>query len=426
MSPPHPQSLSSAEQPSLASQFQSVRQLTEALVAPLAPEDTVVQSMTDVSPSKWHLAHTTWFFERFALCAHVPGYREFHDKFHFLFNSYYYTAGEMHRRPERGLLSRPTLDEILSYRRHVDHHLLALLDKKSDDRELASLIELGLNHEQQHQELILTDIKHVLSCNPLKPAYRELELERCPAPPAINYLPIPTGTVETGADGTGFCFDNETPRHRELLHGGGLASRLVTNAEFREFIDDGGYQTSEQWLSDGWATIQQQLWAHPLYWSDDLQTEFTLHGEQPLDPNRPVCHVSYYEADAYARWAGTRLPGEAEWEALAAGQEVTGNLLGSDPDTSLHPAGAGGPGLAQVYGDVWEWMSCSYSPYPGFKPLTGTLGEYNGKFMCNQMVLRGGSCATPVNHIRASYRNFFYPDSRWQFSGIRLARDETA
>ena len=421
-----PQQLPAAETGSLASRYRRIRCQTEKLVEPLAPEDTVIQSMPDVSPSKWHLAHTSWLFERFVLGPKLPDYKEFHPRFHYLFNSYYYTAGKMHPRPERGLLSRPTLAEILAYRHHVDSHLLELIDKQGDDDQLTFLIELGLNHEQQHQELILTDIKHVLSCNPLKPAYRKMKLERCTAPPAIGYLQIPSGIVETGAAGTGFCFDNETPRHTELLHGGGLANRLITNAEYREFIDDKGYRTPELWLSDGWATVQQRHWAHPLYWSTDLSTEFTLHGEQALDPNRPVCHVSLYEADAFARWAGARLPKEAEWESISAGVEVAGNLGSDNADHVMHPASCSGSGIQQMFGDAWEWTASAYAPYPGFKPLQGTLGEYNGKFMCNQQVLRGGSCVTPADHIRASYRNFFYPDSRWQFSGIRLARDETA
>ena len=295
---------------------------------------------------------------------------------------------------------------------------------RGSDGELAFLIELGLNHEQQHQELILTDIKHVLSCNPLRPAYCEMMLEKCSAPTAISYLQIPSGTVETGAADTDFCFDNETPRHEELLYGGGLADRLITNAEYREFIGDNGYQTPELWLSDGWAAVQQQQWAHPHYWSADLDIEFTLHGEQELDPNRPVCHVSLYEADAFARWAGGRLPQEAEWETIAAGQNIAGNFCNEKTDQPLHPASCSGSGMQQIFGDVWEWTASVYAPYPGFKPLQGSLGEYNGKFMCNQHVLRGGSCVTPADHIRASYRNFFYPDSRWQFSGIRLARDE--
>jgi len=426
MNSPQPQQQPAAETGSLVSRYRQIRRQTEKLVEPLAPEDAVVQSMADVSPSKWHLAHTSWFFERFILGPNLPDYKEFHPRFHYLFNSYYYTAGNMHPRPERGLLSRPTLAEILAYRHHVDSHLLELLDKQGSDGELAFLIELGLNHEQQHQELILTDIKHVLSCNPLKPAYLKLKLEPCRAPTAISYLQIPSGIVETGAAGTEFCFDNETPRHQELLHGGSLANRLITNAEFREFIDDKGYRAPELWLSDGWAAVQQQQWAHPLYWSADMEIEFTLHGEQALDPNRPVCHVSLYEADAFARWAGARLPREAEWEAIAAGQEITGNFCNEKTGQPLHPASCSGPGMQQLFGDAWEWTASAYAPYPGFKPLQGTLGEYNGKFMCNQQVLRGGSCVTPVGHIRTSYRNFFYPDSRWQFSGIRLARDENA
>jgi len=425
MNTPQPQQKTGAETDSLATRYRRIRRQTERLVEPLAPEDTVVQSMPDVSPSKWHLAHTSWLFERFVVGPNLPGYTEFNPQFHYLFNSYYYTAGEMHARSERGLLSRPTLAEIHEYRQHVDCHLLELLEQRCNDPDVVFLIELGLNHEQQHQELILTDIKHVLSCNPLKPAYRELKLEQCPVPTALSYLPIPSGIVEIGAGKTGFCFDNETPRHEELVYGGGLASRLITNGEYREFIDDKGYQTAELWLSDGWATVGQYDWKQPIYWSADLETEFTLHGEQPLDPNRPVCHVSLYEADAFARWAGQRLPREAEWEALAANEKTNGNLGTDGTDQPLHPTSCTGSGMQQMFGDVWEWTASAYAPYPGFKPLQGTLGEYNGKFMCSQQVLRGGSCVTPANHIRASYRNFFYPNSRWQFSGIRLAQDES-
>ncbi|MCH8895184.1 MAG: ergothioneine biosynthesis protein EgtB, partial [Proteobacteria bacterium] len=330
-------------------------------------------------------------------------------------------------RPKRGLLSRPTLREVLDYRSHGEKAVSRLLNARGDDAELASIVVLGINHEQQHQELLLTDIKHVLSCNPMLPAANSaLPL----APPtntaALSFTTVTGGIQQTGANSEAFCFDNETPRHQELLHGGGLANRLITNAEFREFIDDKGYRTPELWLSDGWATVEQQQWGHPLYWSADLETEFTLHGEQALDPNRPVCHVSLYEADAFARWAGARLPREAEWESIAAGQDLAGNFYDESIDQPLHPGSCSGPGMQQLFGDAWEWTASAYAPYPGFKPLQGTLGEYNGKFMCNQQVLRGGSCVTPADHIRASYRNFFYPDSRWQFSGIRLARDENA
>jgi ergothioneine biosynthesis protein EgtB len=403
---------------SLAGRYRRVRRTSEALVATLAPEDTVVQSMPDVSPSKWHLAHTTWFFERFVLEASTGiDYQRFDERYDFLFNSYYYTAGQMHARPKRGLLSRPTLAEILAYRAHVDEHLLRLLE--GDDDAPATVIELGLNHEQQHQELMLTDIKHVLSCNPLLPAYDpDLPLAATQPATAHSFLDGISGIHAVGAIGSGFCFDNETPRHDTLLQAHRIGSRLVTNGEFREFVTDGGYRDSTLWLSDGWATVNQEGWVRPLYWSEDLQSEFTLGGRREIDDDAPVTHVSFYEADAFARWAGARLPTEFEWEAFASGHLVEGNLFDAG---YLHPV-AGGAGN-QVFGDVWEWTSSSYSPYPGFVPLDGSLGEYNGKFMCNQMTARGGSCVTPGDHVRASYRNFFYPHQRWQFFGIRLAKN---
>jgi len=406
---------------SLSSQFEAVRSLTVRLTDTLMAEDTVVQSIPDVSPTKWHLAHVTWFFERFILRSNVDGYQCFNDDFDFLFNSYYYTAGQMHARPKRGLLSRPTLAEIIDYRRHVDDAMYRLLDKRGDEKELGTLTTLGLNHEQQHQELLLTDIKHVLSCNPMRPAANPtLSLPPKHEVESLAFANVSSGIQQTGASGSGFCFDNETPRHDALLHDHRIANRLVTNAEFLEFIKAGGYSDSTLWLSDGWALINEREWDRPLYWDEDRTTEFTLAGMREIDPQAPVSHVSYYEADAFARWADARLPTEFEWEHSASAQVVDGNLLDSD---YWHPAtSATGQ---HFYGDVWEWTSSSYAPYPGFKPLAGSLGEYNGKFMCNQMTVRGGSCVTSRDHIRASYRSFFYPDARWQFLGFRLAMDGT-
>ncbi|MGB5335867.1 MAG: ergothioneine biosynthesis protein EgtB [Woeseiaceae bacterium] len=402
----------------LSERFTSVRGLTLSLIADLQPEDTVVQTMPDVSPTKWHLAHVTWFFERFVLERFDPDHQRFNEQFHYLFNSYYYTAGQMHARPRRGLLSRPTLSEIIDYRSYVDAAILELLRTRGDDPELRQLTTLGLNHEQQHQELLLTDIKHVFSCNPLKPAVRpSLKVPHDVAVSSYSYTQGASGIHQVGSAGDGFFFDNETPRHDALLHEHQIGNRLVSNAEYRQFIDDGGYATSELWLSDGWASLQEQGWKRPLYWNESLETEFTLGGERAIDANAPVCHVSYYEADAFARWAGARLPTEFEWELAAATAEPDGNLL----DSAYWQPVAGD--TRQFFGDVWEWTSSSYAPYPGFKPLAGSLGEYNGKFMCNQMTVRGGSCVTSADHIRASYRSFFYPDARWQFLGIRLAKD---
>jgi ergothioneine biosynthesis protein EgtB len=404
----------------LLNDYQRVRQLSMALAAPLHPEDQVVQTMPDVSPTKWHLAHTTWFFEHFVLGALADGYEAFNPHYHHLFNSYYYTVGQMFARPERGLLSRPTVAEVHAYRDHVDIAMTDLLADRADDPEIATRVTLGLHHEQQHQELLLTDIKHVLSVNPMGPAYRtDLAQPAHHAAAPLAFQPMAGGIHEIGADGAGFAFDNETPRHQVLLRDHALGHRLVTNAEYRDFMDSGAYGDPALWLSDGWATIQQSGWNRPLYWSQDLTREFTLSGWREIDPGGPVTHVSFYEADAYARACGARLPSEAEWELAAAAAPVTGNLLESN---YLHPVAAA-PGQNQWFGDVWEWTASAYAPYPGFRPLDGSLGEYNGKFMCNQMVVRGGSCVTSTNHIRASYRSFFYPKDRWQFLGIRLARD---
>jgi ergothioneine biosynthesis protein EgtB len=410
----------------LDARYNRIRRATERLCEPLSPEDSVVQSMPNCSPAKWHLAHTSWFFETFILERVIQRCVPFNPQFRILFNSYYQSVGEQYSRPQRGLLTRPSLDEVLEYRMHVDRHLIAALKDESNRTSIGDLVELGLNHEQQHQELVLTDVKHLLSHNPLRPAYMTRvagdEVERSAQP--LRWCRYEGGVQWIGHNGASFAFDNEQPRHRVLLEPFEMASRPVTSAEYLAFIEDGGYERPEFWLSDGWYTLSDQRWRAPLYWEreDREWFEFSLAGQHNLRLNEPVSHVSFYEADAYARWAGARLPTEAEWETVASGQSIEGNFIESG---LLHPApGAdreGGP--AQMFGDVWEWTQSPYTAYPGFRPAEGSLGEYNGKFMCNQMVLRGGSCATPRSHIRASYRNFFPPDSRWQFSGIRLARD---
>jgi ergothioneine biosynthesis protein EgtB len=430
-----PLTTSSSERPdSLAERYALVRALTNALVAPLTAEDCVVQSMPDASPAKWHLAHTTWFFEQFLLRPHLSGYSAFHDRYSYLFNSYYESVGPRHQRPERGLLTRPTLDEVRAYRDYIDERMATLL-AHGITLELAEVVELGLQHEQQHQELLLMDVKHLLSCNPLQPAYVERPQESASRPKSLplQFRSFPEGIYEIGfnSDTTeGFCFDNETPRHREYLQPFALATRLVTNAEYLRFIEERGYERPQLWLSDGWATVQQQEWKRPLYWSEALDSEFTLAGLRALDPATPVSHVSFYEADAYARWANARLPTESEWEVVATRPtlSMTGNFLDGHfrDEHGLHPrpAATSEPHrVVQLFGDLWEWTRSPYSPYPGYRPLPGALGEYNGKFMANQFVLRGGSCVTPQSHVRATYRNFFYPHMRWQFGGIRLARD---
>jgi ergothioneine biosynthesis protein EgtB len=407
---------------SLSVAYRRVRAVTMSLCEPLQPEDFVVQSMPDASPAKWHLAHTTWFFEQFLLKPYLPGYRAFNPQYEYLFNSYYESVGPMHPRVERGMLTRPGVNEIYDYREHVDAHMAKLIDTRNDDDRVSSLSILGLNHEQQHQELLLTDIKHLFSRNPLLPTYRSAATASAtPSSSTLRFLEIEGGIREIGATGKHFCFDNETPRHRALVEPFALADRPVMNGEYREFIRAGGYRRPEFWLSDGWAIVKGERWRRPLYWSESLDAEFTLAGEQALHPNAPVCHLSYYEADAFARWAGVRLPSEAEWEVAAAGMPLAGNLLNNE---QLHPRPPGdASGLKQLFGDVWEWTASAYGPYPGFRPAQGALGEYNGKFMCNQLVLRGGSCVTPNDHIRATYRNFFYPHARWQFTGLRLAKD---
>ena len=405
------------------SSYRQVRGATLALCATLAPEDTVVQSMPDASPAKWHLAHTTWFFEQFLLAHFEPAYRRFHDGWDYLFNSYYQTVGPMHARPQRGLLTRPTLQEVVDYRAHVDTAMVELLRERGNDPDVMERVTLGLNHEQQHQELLLTDIQHLFSLNPLQPVFREMPAAPASGGVALQFIAGRHGIAEIGHAGDGFAYDNESPRHRELLHPHAIANRCVTNAEFREFIDDGGYRDPVLWLSEGWDTVCRDGWSHPLYWDDALETRFTLGGRLPIDASAPVCHVSFFEADAFARWAGARLPAEAEWEAMAQDLPVEGNFVDSGCLRPLPARGGGQANPLQMFGDVWEWTSSPYTGYPGYSPATGALGEYNGKFMCGQWVLRGGSCATPAGHVRASYRNFFYPAARWQFSGIRLARN---
>lgn len=402
--------------------YSDIRRQTEGLVEGLSADDQMVQSTTEASPTKWHLAHTTWFFETFILLPHVAGYKPFDPRFTFLFNSYYKQLDGHPQRSIRGTFSRPTLEEVQRYRAHVDAAMMEFVSRGTDSR-VFELLELGVNHEQQHQELIVTDIKHAFWTNPLRPSYRERGLAGSGAAPALRWINFDEGVCEIGYTGGGFAFDNERPRHRVYLRGFRLASRLVTNAEYLEFMMSGGYRRPELWLSDGWDQACANGWRAPLYWEDgggEWQV-FTCCGMRPLDLDEPVCHVSYYEADAFARWSGARLPSEAEWEIAASEAPPGGMLLESG---CFHPAPASpGSALQQMFGDAWEWTSSPYVAYPGYRPPSGVLGEYNGKFMCNQMVLRGGSCATPASHIRASYRNFFPPQARWQFMGIRLAND---
>ena len=454
----------------LIEQFRRVRQFSQRIAAPLSAEDCVVQSMPDVSPTLWHLAHTTWFFETFVL-KDLPGYEPFHPGFEYLFNSYYNAVGQQYPRPRRGLLSRPGFSTVLEYRRSVDDAVETLLQNEELDSDAQRVLALGLHHEQQHQELMLTDIKHVLSCNPLFPAYHESSSTDWQWDAGDNHRSaggqngsdevwddvsadlsmaccerFSEGIIEIGHSGSGFCYDNEQPRHRVFVEDFELAGRTVTNGEYRRFVEAGGYRQPEHWLSMGTAAVEQENWSAPLYWicQDEQWFEFTLGGLQPLNDDAPVTHVSYFEADAFARWAGYRLPTEAEWElaasARSSGARSSENRSTEPPspqtcspaghfadrliDGLVHPRAdaADGSPLQNMFGNVWEWTSSQYTPYPGYAPPTGALGEYNGKFMCNQFVLRGGSCATLSDHIRTTYRNFFPPEARWQFSGIRLAR----
>jgi ergothioneine biosynthesis protein EgtB len=429
---------SSARTERLLARFHQLRNFTTTLCAGLEPEDYVVQSMPDVSPTKWHLAHTTWFFETFIMKKFVPGYRPEIRDYAYLFNSYYNAAGDMHRRDLRGLISRPTVTEARRYRGSIDSHIENLLsdadEKLLDDIE--PILILGIHHEQQHQELLITDIKHVFAQNPLYPVFRDgrtrhsvgaeertaASMRRDP----YQFVDFDEQIVAIGHDGRGFAYDNEGPRHQALIPAFSLASRPVTNGEYIAFIEDNGYRRPEFWLSLGWMTVNEQRWQAPLYWTkhDGAWWHFTLSGFRPVDESEPVTHVSYFEADAYANWAGARLPTEFEWERAALDYPIEGNFVDEE---NFHPralsASRDNRHLHQMFGDVWEWTRSAYSPYPGYRAAPGALGEYNGKFMCNQYVLRGGSCATSRSHIRRTYRNFFQPEKRWQFTGIRLARD---
>ena len=418
-------SWSDARQDDLATRYRDVRGLTQAIAAPLSDADATVQSMPDASPAKWHLAHVTWFFETFVLRDHVENYRPFDPRYAYLFNSYYEAEGPRHARPMRGMLSRPALSDILAYRAHVDAALTAALPMLPPSA--STLVTLGLHHEQQHQELMLTDLLHLFSLNPLEPALFEARsASAVDLPGPLHWIEGREGLAEIGDDGrSGFAFDCEGPRHRALLHPHALAHRPITNGEWIAFIEDGGYATPSLWLSDGWAWVQAEGVKAPLYWRQGEQgwTRFGLDGRQPVNPAAPVTHISLYEADAYASWAGARLPTEAEWES-AAQNIAPGGGTQFDGAASPRPrAAAPTDALTQMFGDVWEWTGSAYRPHPGFRAAPGAVGEYNGKFMSGQFVLKGGSCATPRGHMRASYRNFFYPHQRWQFTGLRLAKD---
>jgi ergothioneine biosynthesis protein EgtB len=408
---------------SVRERFIEIRNLTMRLTESLSAEDQILQSMPEASPTKWHLAHTTWFFETFILEPHSRGYKPIEPRYKYLFNSYYKQVGAHPNSGSRGLLSRPSLEQIHEYRSHVDRAMLAELESAPD--EVLALAELGLNHEQQHQELILTDIKHALWSSPFASQPRAAgRLPHHPTP-RLSWVEIESGIQSIGHAGGSFAFDNESPRHEVLLRPFQIASRLATNAEYLEFMLDNGYRRPELWLSDGWEIVCTQNWNSPLYWErgdDDSWWQFTPTGTKQVNPNEPVCHLSYYEADAYARWSGARLPTEEEWEIAAVRMPVKGTLL---EDNVFHPQPATAEGVQQVFGDVWEWTASPYIAYPGFRTAAGAVGEYNSKFMCNQYVLRGGSCVTPASHIRATYRNFFPPQARWQFSGIRLANDRS-
>lgn len=421
----------------LAQEFEHVRRQSELFCEPLQLEDYALQAAPETSPPKWHLAHTTWFFETFVLKPFKNDFKPWHVQFEQLFNSYYNGVGEQFPRAQRGLLSRPLVDEILSYRQAVNHQILRLLDEGDHPQRdtVLARIELGIHHEYQHQELFFTDLKYSFSCNPLSPAYVPLSAERKASPTIpLSWREYEGGPVQSGHAGEDFCFDNETPRHRHFVEPFALGNRLITNREYLAFMQDGGYQRPEFWLADGWTRVEQEGWKTPLYWQEieaDYH-EYTLYGLLPLALEQPVCHLSAYEADAFARWAGARLPTEFEWESAAQALPVDGQFMEAG---AYHPQTASAPlpsvlseasqTLHQIFGTLWEWTSSGYSPYPGFQPASGAIGEYNGKFMCNQLVLRGGSCVSAQRQLRASYRNFFYPPDRWQFTGLRLAKSLT-
>lgn len=418
------------EEKTLTERFAEIREVSMRLVQPLEKEDFIIQSHPDVSPAKWHIAHTTWFFERMILKEFKSGYQEFNPTFDFLFNSYYNSIGPYQPRHQRGVLSRPTVDEVIAYRNYVDrqiHELFSESQSSETKKELVKLIDMGLQHEQQHQELILMDVKYNFFVNPLFPVY--LKTEEFPGSKRSEpaFVEFEGGLIEIGHNGEGFSFDNERPRHKVWLEPFQLATEPVINGEYLEFIKAGGYEKPEYWLSDGWNVVKENNWKAPLYWLKNEEDEwgiFTLSGVKNLDPSEPVSHVSFYESDAFSRWKGKRLPTEAEWEHASQGMPIRGNFTeqGGYHPVPLSEESPEAP-LAKIFGDVWEWTSSAYSSYPGSKPLEGALGEYNAKFMSNQMILRGGSCATPATHIRETYRNFFPPDKRWQFSGFRLADD---
>ena len=427
-----PNSTDDAERASAVERYRTVRSWTLHLTEPLETEDFVIQAMPDASPTRWHLAHTTWFFETFLLKPHLSDYRSPDERYAYLFNSYYNSLGAQFLRPDRGLLSRPTVAEVLDYRRHVDEAMEQLLGARGDSEEIRPLLDVGLNHEQQHQELILTDLKNMFARNPVLPIYRHQV-----SPPTAQTEPLQWHTFEEGLQfvghgGEGFAFDNEGPRHRTFVEAFRIASRPVTCGEYLEFMAEDGYSRPELWLSNGWSTVQSEEWQYPLYWrrDGDRWLQFTLAGEREVHPSEPVCHVSFYEADAFARWAGARLPTEAEWELAATHIHGTPLAHGDDDPAAnfveeghYHPRPLAREGKGQWLGDVWEWTRSSYQPYPGYQPPPGALGEYNAKFMSEQMVLRGGSCVSPRSHLRSTYRNFFPPGARWQFFGFRLAKD---
>jgi ergothioneine biosynthesis protein EgtB len=407
----------------LAERFERLRAHTVSLIAGLSAEDCQVQSMADTSPIKWHLAHTTWFFETFVLERVEPDYRPVDPRYRTLFNSYYLGVGAPHPRPQRGVLSRPSLEEVMAYRRTVELRLLGSLSRAPWQAPMLERLELGIEHEGQHQELMLTDLKHHFWCNPLHPAYRTAKSSASAGAPDLQFVPFDGELTAVGHDDRGFAFDNEEPSHRVWIEPFEMASRLVTNREYRAFISDGGYRRPELWLADGWDLRERENWRAPLYWQDAADAVFTLGGVRALEPDEPVCHLSYYEADAYARWAGARLPTEFEWEHAARKNgpaPADANVLESGRFQPRYASAEAA--VSQLFGDAWEWTASAYLPYPGYRPASGALGEYNGKFMVNQMVLRGGSCATPRSQARASYRNFLPPQARWQFSGLRLAR----
>lgn len=409
----------------LINRFKAIRDFSNQLVEPLEIEDFVVQAMENTSPTKWHLAHVSWFYETFLLEKVYDDYESLHPQYAYIFNSYYLQTGEPHTRSKRGLLTRPTVREVFEYRDYVNKEVLKFLEDATDEQldEFGPVIEIGNNHEQQHQELMITDFKYMFAQNPLFPKYKELKKPDSNPVPPLNWVSFDEGIYEIGNEGNEFTYDNEHPRHREFLEAFELSDRLITNGEYMEFMEDGGYERSELWLDDGWATVNEKGWDSPLYWikRDGSRYYYTLSGLREVDPNEPVTHVSYYEADAYARWAGARLATEAEWETAAGNLPCEGNFV-EEGYFHPRPLQEKKQGLKQLYGDVWEWTKSAYDAYPGYEPLPGALGEYNGKFMCSQYVLRGGSCATSETHIRKTYRNFFYPDARWQFNGIRLAR----